>query len=144
MCWWTTSQASTSPSSPGSRCPSTHVAGDDLLSGAINGAGALTMRATASARDSQYQRILELVREAAESKAPVVRLADRIAVPFTLFSVALAARLFVVITRTPVSTWPKTDRSAAKATPGEVSFPLPGWGDVPGPLEPTGTRLGVR
>ncbi len=74
----------------GESLPVEHLAGDDLLSGAINGAGALTMRATATARDSQYQRIVELVREAAESKAPVVRLADRIAVPFTLFSLALA------------------------------------------------------
>ncbi|WP_238445333.1 heavy metal translocating P-type ATPase [Salsipaludibacter albus] len=80
----------------GESLPVDHVAGDHLLSGAINGAGALTMRATASARDSQYQRIVELVREAAESKAPVVRLADRIAVPFTLFSVALAGGAWAV------------------------------------------------
>lgn len=80
----------------GESLPVDHVAGDGLLSGAINDAGGLTMRATASAHDSQYQRIVELVREAAESKAPVVRLADRIAVPFTVCSVALAGLAWVV------------------------------------------------
>jgi heavy metal translocating P-type ATPase len=51
----------------------------------------LTMRVTARAEDSQYQRIVALVAEAAESKAPFVRMADRYAVPFTIAAYVLAA-----------------------------------------------------
>ena len=56
----------------------------------MNGQTAVEVVATATAGDSQYQQIVALVAEAAASKAPVVRLADRYAVPFTLFSLALA------------------------------------------------------
>lgn len=64
--------------------------GDTVMSGSINGTGAVDIVATAVAADSQYQRIVALVSEAKESKAPLVRLADRYAVPFTLVAYALA------------------------------------------------------
>lgn len=76
----------------GESLPVDRVAGDALVSGAVNGAAVLTMRVTARAEDSQYQRIVALVAEAAESKAPFVRMADRYAVPFTI-----AAYVFAVI-----------------------------------------------
>ena len=63
---------------------------ETLMSGAVNGEFAVRMRATASSEDSQYQRILALVAEAEEAKAPTVRLADRFAVPFTLVSLVIA------------------------------------------------------
>ena len=63
---------------------------ETLMSGAVNGEFAVRMRATASAEDSQYQRILALVAEGEEAKAPTVRLADRFAVPFTLVSLVIA------------------------------------------------------
>lgn len=65
--------------------------GDEVLSGSVNGHEAVEMRAASTAASSQYQQIVALVAQAAESKAPVVRLADRYAVPFTVFSLALAA-----------------------------------------------------
>lgn len=58
-------------------------AGSTLLSGSLNGDGALVVAATALARDSQYARIVELVRSAEASKSPLQRLADRYAVWFT-------------------------------------------------------------
>lgn len=64
--------------------------GEDVLAGAVNGVRAVRMRATAAAGDSQYQRIIALVREAEEAKAPTVRVADRFAIPFTLVSLAIA------------------------------------------------------
>ncbi|SDR84513.1 heavy metal translocating P-type ATPase [Agrococcus carbonis] len=64
--------------------------GDDLLSGSVNAEAAVRIRATATAADSQYQRIVALVEEAAESRAPVVRLADRYAVPFTAVALLIA------------------------------------------------------
>lgn len=75
----------------GESMPVEKLTGDVLLSGSINGPDAVTVQASARASDSQYQRIVQLVTEAAASKAPIVRLADRYAVPFTLVSVALAA-----------------------------------------------------
>ncbi|MFC6356958.1 heavy metal translocating P-type ATPase [Luethyella okanaganae] len=74
----------------GESVPVEKIAGDEVMSGSVNGQLAVEIRATATAEASQYQRIVVLVRQAAESKAPVVRLADRYAVPFTLFSLALA------------------------------------------------------
>lgn len=74
----------------GESVPVEKVAGDPVLSGSVNGQAAVEVVATATAADSQYQQIVALVAEAAASKAPVVRLADRYAVPFTVFSLALA------------------------------------------------------
>lgn len=75
----------------GESLPVDRVTGDNLISGAVNGAAVLTMRVTARAEDSQYQRIVALVAEAAESRAPFVRMADRYAVPFTIAAYILAA-----------------------------------------------------
>lgn len=74
----------------GESLPVEKVDGDAVMSGSINGTGAVDIVATAIAAESQYQRIVELVREAKESKAPLVRLADRYAVPFTLVAYAIA------------------------------------------------------
>lgn len=74
----------------GESLPVDRAAGEHVLSGSVNGTAAALLRATASAADSQFSQIVALVREAAASRAPVVRLADRYAVPFTLFSLALA------------------------------------------------------
>ena len=62
------------------------TSGDPVLSGSVNGEAAVRMRATATVGDSQYSRIVALVREASASRAPVVRLADRYAVRSPLFA----------------------------------------------------------
>jgi heavy metal translocating P-type ATPase len=67
----------------GEPVPVTAEAGTQLLSGSANQEGPLTVRATAVARESQYLRIVDLVRSAQASKAPLQRLADRYAVWFT-------------------------------------------------------------
>jgi heavy metal translocating P-type ATPase len=62
-------------------------------SGAINQEGALTVRVTALAEESQYARIVELVRSAQASKAPLQRIADKVAIwvtPATLVVAGLA------------------------------------------------------
>ena len=74
----------------GESLPVEHTAGDELLSGSINGSSAITIEATRSAEDSQYQQIIKLVKDAASSEAPFVRLADRYAIPFTIISFAIA------------------------------------------------------
>ncbi|MFB9654640.1 heavy metal translocating P-type ATPase [Pseudarthrobacter oxydans] len=74
----------------GESLPVERVRGDLLLSGSVNGETAIRMRAAATAKDSQYSRIIALVEEAASSRAPVVRLADRYAVPFTGLAILMA------------------------------------------------------
>ena len=80
----------------GESIPVEKSAGDGLLSGSVNGADAVELRATATASASQYQRIVALVAEASESRAPVVRLADRYAVPFTVLSLLIAGIAWAV------------------------------------------------
>jgi heavy metal translocating P-type ATPase len=74
----------------GESLPVTRSAGEEVLSGAVNGSRAIRVRAVRRSADSQYQQIVALVREAQESRAPVVRLADRFAIPFTAVSLAIA------------------------------------------------------
>ncbi|KAA0919904.1 cadmium-translocating P-type ATPase [Dietzia sp. ANT_WB102] len=74
----------------GESLPVTRQRGENLLSGSVNGTRAILVRATSSAADSQYARIVEMVRAASESRAPVVRLADRYAVPFTVLALTIA------------------------------------------------------
>jgi len=69
------------PVAPGSR----------VVSGSANVDGPLTIEATAIAGESQYQRIVELVRNAQASKAPLQRVADRAAVWFTPITLLICA-----------------------------------------------------
>lgn len=65
--------------------------GDTVLAGSINGSSVIVMRSDATAAGSQYQRIVELVRQAQASRPPFVALADRVAIPFTVVSLLIAA-----------------------------------------------------
>lgn len=80
----------------GESLPRARQAGDQLMSGSINLDGAVTAKATASAADSQYQQIVNLVRSAAASRAPFVRLADRYSLPFTFLAYAIASTVWVL------------------------------------------------
>lgn len=66
-----------------------------MLSGSVNGLNVVTVVATATAADSQFQGIITLVQQAQENRAPVIRLADRYAIPFTAVSLALAAGAWI-------------------------------------------------
>lgn len=80
----------------GEPVPREVFAGARVMSGAVNGSTALTMRAIQVAADSQYQRILELVASAQESRPAVVKTADRLAVPFTVLSLVIAGVAWAV------------------------------------------------
>ncbi|HVX57775.1 MAG TPA: heavy metal translocating P-type ATPase [Candidatus Saccharimonadales bacterium] len=80
----------------GESLPQAKQVGDTLLSGSIDLDGAVTARATATAADSQYQQIVNLVQSAAASRAPFVRLADRYSLPFTLVSFAIASCVWIL------------------------------------------------
>jgi heavy metal translocating P-type ATPase len=78
----------------GEAAPIAARAGTTIMSGTLNGFGALRIRTTALAAESQYERIVHLVRTAQASKARLQRLADRYAIwftPVTLVVCGLAA-----------------------------------------------------
>lgn len=74
----------------GESLPVEHKKGEQILSGSINGSSAITVIVLKSAKESQYQQIIALVKAAASTEAPFVRLADRYAVPFTAVSFIIA------------------------------------------------------
>lgn len=80
----------------GESLPETKEIGDFLLSGSINIDGPVTAKATATAQDSQYQQIINLVRSANANQAPYVRLADRYAIPFTFLAFAIASAAWLI------------------------------------------------
>jgi heavy metal translocating P-type ATPase len=67
----------------GEPVPVRTAVGARLLSGSVNQEGAFTMRAERRSQESQYARIVDLVRSAQASKSPLQRTADVWAVWFT-------------------------------------------------------------
>lgn len=76
--------------------PVTKELGDDVLSGSINGETAVMIRASKKASDSQYQKIVQLVKESEATPAQFVRLVDRYAVPFTIVSLLIAGAAWFI------------------------------------------------
>ncbi|MCX6714312.1 MAG: heavy metal translocating P-type ATPase [Candidatus Uhrbacteria bacterium] len=70
--------------------------GQIIFSGSVNKTAVLEIRATHVSSESQYQRIVALVKNAQEQRAPIMRLADRYAVGFSVmtFTIAIAAWIF--------------------------------------------------
>ncbi|WP_307976405.1 heavy metal translocating P-type ATPase [uncultured Streptococcus sp.] len=68
----------------GESVPVDKTIGDELLSGSINDDQAIQFKVTKLAKDSQYQFLVNLVRQSEKEPAHFVRLADRYAVPFTI------------------------------------------------------------
>lgn len=64
--------------------------GDILLSGSVNTDTSLHVEAVHTSASSQYAQIIALVEDAASRRSPLVRLADRYSLPFTLLAFALA------------------------------------------------------
>lgn len=92
-----TAEASFDESSlTGESLPVERTHGELIASGVVNGQAAIYLRAKSLAADSQYQQIVALVEQAQQSKAPTVRLADRYALPFTVFSLAIAAAAWAI------------------------------------------------
>ncbi len=65
-------------------------ASDGLIGGTLNGSGALLMRADKVGSDTLLSRIVSLVGEAQRSRAPMQRLADRVAGYFVPMVIAIA------------------------------------------------------
>ncbi|MBB1079294.1 cadmium-translocating P-type ATPase [Limosilactobacillus sp. STM2_1] len=70
--------------------------GDEVMSGSINGDHAVTLQVTKLAKDSQYQQLIKLVKEAESTPAHFVRLADRYAVPFTIVAIIISSLAWLI------------------------------------------------
>jgi heavy metal translocating P-type ATPase len=80
----------------GEALPVSKKLGEELLSGSINMDGVITARALRAAKDSQYEQIVRMVKSAAASKSPFVRLADRYSIPFTITAFVIAIGAWVI------------------------------------------------
>ncbi|WP_083656501.1 heavy metal translocating P-type ATPase [Mongoliimonas terrestris] len=79
----------------GESMPRAKAKGDSVFAGTVNGAGVLRVRVTAAAEDNTIARIVRLVAEAQESRAPTERIIDRFARAYTPAIMALAALVAV-------------------------------------------------
>jgi len=64
--------------------------GSPVLSGAINGEGALTIRAEKTAVDSRYASIMKVMRDAEQQRPRLRRIGDQVGAVFTPLAVAIA------------------------------------------------------
>ena len=80
----------------GEPIPRKATPGSAVMSGSINQESPLTVRTTAVAEESQFAKIVALVREAQSSKAPLQRIADRFAVWFTPATVVVCIIAYLI------------------------------------------------
>jgi heavy metal translocating P-type ATPase len=66
------------------------TSGSTVISGAINGESALTIRATQRAADSRYAKIMVVMRESEEKRPQLRRLGDRLGAIYTPIAVTVA------------------------------------------------------
>ena len=70
--------------------------GDEVIGASLNRTGSFVMRATRVGRDTALARIVDLVQRAQGSKAPIARLADRVAEVFVPLVLVVAIVTFVI------------------------------------------------
>jgi len=70
--------------------------GDEVIGATLNTTGSVTFRATRVGKDSALGQIVQLVEDAQATKAPIQRLADRVAGVFVPVVIALAIATFVL------------------------------------------------
>ncbi len=70
--------------------------GDEVIGGTINTTGSITFRAMRVGKDTALGQIVQLVEDAQATKAPIQKLADRVAGVFVPIVIALAVAAFVV------------------------------------------------
>ncbi|MGH8127207.1 MAG: heavy metal translocating P-type ATPase [Gammaproteobacteria bacterium] len=87
----------------GESMPVEKIVGAAVYAGTFNQSGALEIRADRLGGDTSYGQIIEAVERAEHSRAPVQRLADRLAGYLVYFALAAAIITFL-LTRNPVAT----------------------------------------
>jgi len=89
----------------GESVPKRKRKGDVVFAGTINADGVLRVRVTATAADNTIARVVKLVEEAQESKAPTERFIDRFSTYYTPAVVAIAALIAVLPPLLMGQTW---------------------------------------
>ncbi|MDQ0511641.1 heavy metal translocating P-type ATPase [Ancylobacter amanitiformis] len=79
----------------GESMPVTKLPGDAVIGGTLNRSGGLVIEAARVGRDTVLARIVQMVAEAQRSRAPIQRLADRVAGWFVPLVVACAVLAFI-------------------------------------------------
>lgn len=72
------------------------VAGSMVLSGAVNGEGALTIRAEKRAVDSRYAKIMQVMRESEQQRPQLRRLGDQLGAFYTPLALAIAIAAWAI------------------------------------------------
>ena len=80
----------------GESMPVTKTSGDTVIGGTINGSGGLIMRAEKVGRDTMLARIVAMVADAQRSRAPIQRMADKVAGIFVPAVIVVAVVAFIV------------------------------------------------
>lgn len=79
----------------GEAMPVAKAKGDSVIGGTLNQTGALVVVATKVGRDTMLARIVQMVAEAQRSRAPIQRMADRVAGWFVPAVIAIAVLAFL-------------------------------------------------
>nr|WP_276325874.1 heavy metal translocating P-type ATPase [Bradyrhizobium elkanii] len=82
----------------GESMPVTKAEGERVIGGTVNQSGGLVMRAEKVGRDTMLSRIVDMVAKAQRSRAPIQRLADRVAGWFVPAVIAAAVLAFIAWT----------------------------------------------
>jgi Cd2+/Zn2+-exporting ATPase len=77
--------------------PAPKQAGSDVAGGTLNSWGRLIVEVTRAERDSALQRIVRLIREAQDSKAPAQRAIDKWGDTYAIFTLSASALFFVYL-----------------------------------------------
>jgi len=80
----------------GEAVPVEKTLGDTVLSGTINLWGAVEVVVTKPAAESSLQRIITLIKEAQQRKAPAQQFTDKVSTYYTYFALALSLTMFFV------------------------------------------------
>ncbi len=80
----------------GESLPVDKIEGDNVFSGTVNKAGSFRLRALKIGKETMLAQIIRLVEAAQGSKAPIQRLADKIASIFVPVVISIAALTFII------------------------------------------------
>ena len=94
--------------------------GSEVLSAAVNGESALTIRASRRARDSRYAEIVEIMRRAESSRPRLRRLADRLGAAYTPLALIVAAGAYLAS-----GSWVRALSVLVVATPCPLILAIP-------------------